>query len=286
MWWIDSGIYDHQLHQFPSSVEITPEGEGRAIQSEVHRGTYVLNMTGSLAVAMWLVGSDVGNQTLCEYAEDHILNNILVKQYDDGYWPYAYTDEDPMGLSLTEQLRLDNYSILTFTLLTMLLAYPRWCKEPQLVQRLDRAAKYIREITCPSGVVNGQPNFNNTIEYAKTRQGWRDPKSLWHMTADSALGFARLHRYLGDHDAFVQAGANLRWLHHNNPLCIPFLPGDHKFGLFHVPTEGGYSHAFREVIMAAYEGFHLRQNNHDVEAVFILAKPLKKKQEEIPTCPE
>ena len=278
MWWIDSDVYNHQLHQFPSSLDITSDGKG--VQSETHRGHYVLNMTGSLTVAMWLVGSDLGNQTLCEYAEDHILNNILVKQYDDGYWPYSYTDEDPTGMSLTKQLRLDNYSIITFTLLSMLLQYPRWREEPQLVQRLDRAGKYIRGLTCPSGMVNGQPDIGHVREWVMSGKGWHDPKSLYHMTADSALGFTRLHHYLSDHDAFVQAGANLRWLHHNSPLCIPFLPGDHKVGsdLLHVATEGGYSHAFREIVMTAYEGLHLRQNDHDVEPVFVMPQPLEKDQ--------
>lgn len=264
------GVYDRDNHRFPSSLDVRPDGVG--VPSKVHAGIYVLNMTVSLAVTMWEVGNRLGNREMMEMAEDHITRGVLPKLHADGYWPYACTDDDPDGTEHTKQLRLDNYSIMTFALLSRLLSEPYWRQCAMLVEAMKASATYIRSITPDCGAVDGHPGIAASKIAAERGAGWAGPKSLWHMTADSLVGLARMRRYLDDETVWPLLNANLRWLHYNNPLCIPFLPGDHHIGsgLEWTPTEAGYSHAFREVVIAAYEGIHLRETEDlDVETVFV-----------------
>ena len=51
---------------------------------------------------------------------------------------------------------------------------------------------------------------------------------------------------------------------------MPFLTTDSGLGMEHVASEWGFSHSFRQIVLAAWEGMHLRQKGtRDVEAVFI-----------------
>jgi hypothetical protein len=70
-----------------------------------------------------------------------------------------------------------------------------------------------------------------------------------------------IYRYLGDAEAFSQAARNLRWLHLNSPTPIPFFP---EVG------EVGISYNFRQLVLIAWEGMHLKEKGtRDVEVVFI-----------------
>jgi len=122
---------------------------------------------------------------------------------------------------------------------------------------MRRGAKYLRDkLTFPDGRCD-HPDHINRLR--KERLGLK-PKHPWGITVNSAYVNTMICKYLGDTEALNQAANNLRWLHHNCPTSIPFMPE---------PAEGGISYNFRQVVMMAWEGMHLKQNNADVEAVLI-----------------
>jgi hypothetical protein len=170
---------------------------------------------------------------------------------------------------MVDGIALDSnyYHALTLQVISSLLAYPFWQKQPKYVRMMRRGAKYIQDrLTFDSGVVK----HPGRIDIIRLKQKGFLPKQPWGITADSALVNARIHKYLGDKDALTQVSKNLRWMHWNAPACIPFLTTDGRTGMTHILTEWGFSHSFRQIMLTAWEGFHLKQKGaHDVEAVFL-----------------
>jgi hypothetical protein len=251
-WWIDNPLgFNRQEHFFDARIFL--DDSGKTIGSEKK---YTMNMGGSLACAMWLVGKDLGDRRLMDYAEDQILNGIAPYQLDSGYFPYNTTHK----YELVDGIALDSnyYHGLTLQVLSPLLAHEHWRTKPKFVEMLRRGAKYIRDkLTFEDGRCN-HPKKLDALR--KKKLGLRR-KSPWGLTADSAYVHAMIHKYLGDDEAFSQAAKNLRWLHFNSPTGIPFLPAI---------DEGGVSHNFRQVVLMTWEGMHLAQKDtDDVEAVFI-----------------
>jgi len=251
-WWIDNPLaFNREKHFFDARIFL--DEKGSTIGSE---RKYTMNMGGSLACAMWLIGNDLGDQRLMDYAEDQILNGIAPHQLDNGYFPYNIKHK----YKLRDGIALDSnyYHALTLHVISPLLAYKQWRDKPRFVEMMRRGAKYIRnKLTFDSGVVK-HPGYIDAIRAKKL--GFL-PKSPWGITVDSALVHTRIHRYLGDKEALPQVAKNLRWLHWNSPTCVPFLPS---------VDEGGFSHNFRQVMLMAWEGIHLKQKGiRDVEVVFL-----------------
>jgi hypothetical protein len=131
---------------------------------------------------------------------------------------------------------------------------------------MRRGAKYLRLLIKDNGVVK-HPGHIDAIRARKLNFCQKAPFGI---TADSALIHTRLHKYLGDQEALAAAAKNLRWLHWNSPGCIPFLATDSKLGMDHVISEWGFSHSFRQIMLAAWEGMHLKRKRiRDVDVVFI-----------------
>ena len=259
-WWLENPLaFNREKHFFDARVFL--DDSGKTIGSERR---YTMNMGGSLACAMWLVGNDLGNQRLKDYAEDQVLNGIVPHQLDNGYFPYGIGVE----YELVDGVAIESnyYHALTLQVLSPLLSYERWRSDKAFVGMMRRGAEYIRRITSESGQI-GYPGRLDVLRLQKKRFC---PKPEWGPTADSALIHTRLYKYLGDKAALEQVSKNLRWLHFNAPACIPFLPTDPRLGMQRVVSEWGFSHSFRQIVLTAWEGMHLMQKGaRDVEAVFI-----------------
>ncbi|MHC4060041.1 MAG: hypothetical protein ACYSR6_00310, partial [Planctomycetota bacterium] len=229
------------------------DANGKTIGSE---RKYTMNMGGSLACAMWMVGNDLGDQRLMDYAEEQILQGIPPHQLENGYFPYNTTHK----YQLVDGIALDSnyYHGLTLQVLSPLLAYEQWQGKSKLVGMMRRGAKYIRDnLTFEDGRVDHPEHINVLRE---KRLGLK-PKPPWGLTVNSAYVHTMIYKYLGDAEAFSQAVRNLRWLHLNSSTAIPFLP---EVG------EGGISYNFRQLVLIAWEGMHLRQKGiRDVEVVFV-----------------
>ncbi|MHC4573680.1 MAG: twin-arginine translocation signal domain-containing protein [Planctomycetota bacterium] len=260
-WWIDNPIaFNREKHFFDARVFL--DENGNTIGSE---RKYTMNMGGSLACAMWLVGHDLGDRRLMEYGEDQIINGIAPHQLDNGYFPYNIRHK----YKFMDGVALDSnyYHTLTLQVISALLAYPQWRSKPKYVEMMRRGSKYIRdELTRDTGVVK-HPGH---IDVVRAKKLGFSPKAPFGITAGSALVHTRIYKYLGDEEALQQAAKNLRWMHWNSPTCIPFLAPDAGLGWDHIITEWGFSHCFRQIMLVAWEGMHLRQKGlRDVEAVFI-----------------
>jgi hypothetical protein len=205
---------------------------------------------------MWMVGNDLGDQRLMDYAGEQILQGIPPHQLENGYFPYNTTHK----YQLVDGIALDSnyYHGLTLQVLSPLLAYEQWQGKSKFVGMMRRGAKYLRDnLTFEDGRVDHPEHINVLRE---KRLGLK-PKSPWGLTVNSAYVHTMIYKYLGDAEAFSQAARNLRWLHLNSPTAIPFLP---EVG------EGGISYNFRQLVLIAWEGMHLRQKGiRDVEVVFI-----------------
>ncbi len=251
-WWIDNPIaFNREKHFFDARVFLYDKG--RCIGSE---RKYTMNMGGSLACAMWMVGNDLGDKRLMDYAEDQVINGIAPHQLEIGYFPYNIKHKS----QLADGIALDSnyYHGLTLQVLSPLLAYRQWQNKPKFVRMMRRGAKYLREkLTIEDGRVD-HPEHINVLR--RDRLGLK-PKSPWGMTVNSAYVHTMIYKYLGDEEAFSQAARNLRWLYLNCPTDIAFLPKDGMDGI---------SYNFRQLVMIAWEGMHLKQKGKsDVEAVFI-----------------
>ncbi|MHC4193498.1 MAG: twin-arginine translocation signal domain-containing protein [Planctomycetota bacterium] len=258
-WWIDNPIaFNREKHFFDARVFL--DEKGNTIASE---RKYTMNMGGSLGCAMWLVGNDLGDQRLMDYGEDQILNGITPHQLDNGYLPYNIKHK----YKLRDGIALDSnyYHALTLQVISSLLAYQQWRSKPKYVQMMRRGAKYLRKLVHENGVVK-HPGY---IDVIRAKELNFCPKQPFGITADSALVHTRIYKYLGDEEALAAAAKNLRWMHWNSPSCIPFLTTDSKFGMEHVASEWGFSHSFRQIMLSAWEGMHLKQKGvKDVEVVF------------------
>jgi hypothetical protein len=250
-WWIDNPLaFNRERHFFDARIFV--DENGKTIGSE---RKYTMNMGGSLACAMWLVGNDLGDKRLMEYGEDQIINGITPHQLDNGYFPYNIKHK----YELVDGIALDSnyYHALTLQVISPLLAYEQWRKKGRFVKMMRRGGKYLRGLTFDNGVVKHPAH----IDVIRARKLNFLPKSPWGITVDSALVHTRIYKYLGDTEALGQLSRNLRWLHWNSPACVPFLPS---------VGEGGFSHNFRQVMLVAWEGTHLRQKGiRDVEVLFI-----------------
>jgi hypothetical protein len=259
-WWIDNPIaFNREKHFFDARVFL--DENGNTIGSE---RKYTMNMGGSLACAMWLVGNDLGDQRLKDYAEDQILNGIAPHQLDNGYFPYNIKHK----YKLRDGIALDSnyYHALTLQVISSLLAYREWRSKPKYVEMMRRGAKYLRRFIKDNGVVK-HPGH---IDVIRAKELNFCPKQPFGITADSALIHTRIYKYLGDEEALSAAAKNLRWLHWNSPSCVPFLTTDSKLGMEHVISEWGFSHSFRQIMLAAWEGIHLKRKGiRDVEAVLV-----------------
>ncbi|MHC4721018.1 MAG: hypothetical protein ACYSYT_11185, partial [Planctomycetota bacterium] len=184
------------------------------------------------------------------------INGIAPHQLESGYFPYNIKHK----YQLVDGIALDSnyYHGLTLQVLSPLLAYRQWRSKPRFVGMMRRGAKYLRDkLTLEDGRVD-HPEHINVLR--KERLGFK-PKPPWGLTVNSAYVHTMIYRYLGDVEAFSQAAKNLRWLHLNSPTAIAFLP---EVG------EGGISYYFRQLVLMAWEGMHLKQKGiGDVEAVFI-----------------
>jgi hypothetical protein len=251
-WWIDNPLaFNEDKHFFDARVFL--DQQGKAIGSE---RKYTMNMGGSLACAMWMVGKDLDDKRLMEYGKDQILNGIAPCQLDNGYFPYNTTHR----YQLVDDIALDSnyYHGLTLQVLCPLLAYEYWQNNRKFVEMMRRGTKYLRDrLTFEDGRVNHPKH----IDVLRAERLNLKPKSPWGLTVNSALVHTMIYKYLGDAEAFSQAAKNLRWLHFNSPTGIPFLPGI---------SEGGISYNFRQVVLLAWEGMHLKQKGaNDVEVVFV-----------------
>ncbi|HUT29429.1 MAG TPA: twin-arginine translocation signal domain-containing protein [Sedimentisphaerales bacterium] len=260
-WWIDNPLaFNREKHFFDARIFV--DENGKTIGSE---RKYTMNMGGSLACAMWLVGNDLGDRRLMDYGEDQIINGIAPHQQPNGYFPYNIGHK----VEFVDDIALDSnyYHALTLQVISSLLAYSEWRDKPKYVEMMRRGARYIREkLTRETGVVKHPPH----IDVIRAKKLGFSQKAPFGITADSALVHTRIYKYLGDEEAFEQAAKNLRWMHWNSPSCIPFLATDAGFGWDHIVTEWGFSHSFRQIMLAAWEGMHLRQKGiRDVEAVFM-----------------
>ncbi|MHC4658442.1 MAG: hypothetical protein ACYS83_04595 [Planctomycetota bacterium] len=251
-WWIDNPLgFNREKHFFDARIFLDENGKTIGCERK-----YTLNMGGSLACAMWLVGNDLGDRRLMEYGEDQILNGIAPYQLDNGYFPYNTTHK----YQLVDDIALDSnyYHGLTLQVLSPLLAYERWQRKLKFVEMIGRGAKYIRDKLT---FEDGRCNHPKHIDALREKRLNLKPKPPWGLTVNSAYIHTMIYKYLGGAEAFSQAAKNLRWLHFNSPTGIPFLPGI---------GEGGISHNFRQVVLMAWEGMHLkRKGTDDVEAVFI-----------------
>ena len=260
-WWIDNPLaFNHEKHFFDARVFL--DKNGKTIGSE---RKYTMNMGGSLGCAMWLVGNDLGDERLMQYGEDQIVNGIAPHQLDNGYFPYNIRHE----YKLMDDIALDSnyYHALTLQVISSLLAYEYWQNNSTYTNMMRRGAKYIRDkLTCSNGVVKHPGHIDS---YRKREMGFC-PKPPFGITADSALVNTRIYKYLGDEAALAQAAKNLRWMHWNSPSCMPFLTTDTTFGMDHIVSEWGFCHSFRQIVLVAWEGMHLKKKGlRDVEAVFI-----------------
>ncbi|MHC4622688.1 MAG: hypothetical protein ACYS4W_02180 [Planctomycetota bacterium] len=251
-WWIDNPLgFNREKHFFDARVFV--DEKGNTIGSE---RKYTMNMGGSLASAMWMVGNDLGDRRLMEYAEDQIINGIPPYQLDTGYFPYNTTHK----YEVVDGIALDSnyYHGLTLQVLCPLLAYEHWRGKPKYVEMMRRGAKYIRDKLT---FEDGRCNHPKHIDVLREKKLGLKPKSPWGLTVNSALVHTMIYKYLGDADAFAQAAKNMRWLHFNSPTDIPFLPG---------VGEGGISYNFRQIVLIAWEGMHLKQKGvSDIEVVFL-----------------
>jgi hypothetical protein len=213
---------------------------------------------------MWLVGNDLGDKRMKKYAEDQILNGIPPHQLPNGYFPYNIGHK----YELKNDIAVDSnyYHALTLQVLSPLLAYEFWQNQPRYVQMMRRGAKYIREkLTDESGVIQ-HPAW---MDDYRAKKGY-GKKAPYGITADSALVHTRMYKYLGDEEAFEQAAKNIHWMYFNPPASVPFLSTDSHFAMRDTVSEWGFSHCFRQIVLTAAEGMHLKQkDNNDVEAVFI-----------------
>jgi|GEM_PF-2506637 len=259
-WWIDNPLgFEREKHFFDARIFL--DEKGKTIGSEKR---YTMNMGGSLACAMWLVGEDLGDARLKEYAEDQIINGIAPYQDEVGYFPYNTTHK----YKLVDGIALDSnyYHALTLAVLSPLLAYEYWRQKNKFVDMMQRGAAYLRRLSTDVGVMK-HPGHIDVI-----RRGELNfcPKAPFGITADSALIHTRIYKYLGGKEAFEQAAKNLRWMHWNAPACIAFLATDSHYGLSDIASEWGFSHCFRQIMLTAWEGMHLKQKGvRDVEAVFV-----------------
>jgi len=260
-WWIDNPLaFNREKHFFDARVFVNENG--KTVGSE---RKYTMNMGGSLACAMWLLGNDLGDKRLKDYAEDQILNGIAPHQLDNGYFPYNIKH----NYKLVDGIALDSnyYHALTLQVISPLLAHKQWSSNPEFAEMMRRGAKYIRDkLTRDTGVVK-HPGHIDIIRFKKMNFC---PKAPWGITADSALVHTRIYKYLGDEEALSQVARNLQWMHWNSPSCIPFLATDSHLGMEHIVSEWGFSHCFRQIMLVAWEGIHLKPRGlRDVEAVFI-----------------
>ncbi|MHC4526698.1 MAG: hypothetical protein ACYS29_02375, partial [Planctomycetota bacterium] len=154
-WWIDNPIaFNHQKHFFDARIFL--DGDGKTIGSE---RKYTMNMGGSLACAMWMVGNDIGDQRLMQYGEDQILNGIAPCQLENGYFPYNTTH----NYQLVDGIALDSnyYHGLTLQVLSPLLAYQQWQSKLKFVGMMRRGAKYLRDkLTFEDGRVDHPEHIN------------------------------------------------------------------------------------------------------------------------------
>jgi len=259
-WWIDNPLgFNREKHFFDARIFL--DADGKTIGSEKR---YTMNMGGSLACAMWLVGDDIGDKRMKDYAEEQILEGIVPGQLDNGYFPYGLGVE----YELVDGIAIESnyYHTLTLQVMSSLLAYKRWQSEDKFVRMMRRGCEYIRRLTMETGEVK----HPGRVDIARLKKKNFHPRPNWGQTSGSALIHTRMYKYLGAEEALEQAGRNLRWLYWNAPACIPFLPTDPRPGMQHVLTEWGFSHSFRHVVLAASEGMHLKQKGvRDVEAVFV-----------------
>ena len=259
-WWIDNPLgFNREKHFFDARIFL--DENGKTIGSEKR---YTFNMGGSLACAMWLVGDDLDDRRMKQYAEEQILQGIVPHQLDNGYFPYGLGVEYELidGIAIESNY----YHSLTLQVLSPLLAYKRWQTEPAFVAMMRRGCRYIGRLTMDTGEVK----HPGRVDIARLKKKNFCPRPNWGTTSGSALIHTRLYKYLGDRWAFEQAARNLRWLYWNAPACIPFLPTNPRPGMQHILTEWGFSHSFRHVVLTAYEGMHLKQlPTRDVQPVFV-----------------
>lgn len=258
-WWIDNPLgFNKEKHFFDARIFLDAQGNNTGSEKR-----YTMNMGGSLASAMWMVGDDLGDTRLKEYAQEQILEGIVPHQLDNGYFPYGLG----VDYELIDGIAIESnyYHTLTLQVLSGLLAYEYWRKKDEFVHMMRHGAEYIRRLTADSG----EFAHPGKVDVARMKKKNFYPKPNWGSTAGSALIHTRMYKYLGDEEAFEQASRNLRWLHWNCPACIPFLPTDPHLGMQHIVTEWGVSHSFRQIVLAAREGMHLKRKGlRDVEAVF------------------
>jgi len=250
-WWIDNPIaFNRDRHFFDARVFI--DEHGRTVGSE---RKYTMNMGGSLASAMWMIGNDLGDPTLMEYASDQIVNGIAPHQIENGYFPYSIGAEYRLVGDFASGSNL--YHGLTMHVLAGLLAYEYWQKQPVFAEMMRRGARYIRSLNLDCGAVTGHPVSRSRWKEEKNYR----PESHWTLTVDSALVHTFLHKYLNDAEALAQVDRNMRWLYHNTSMDMPFLP-----------TIDGHAvnHQFRQIVMIAWEGIHLKpRSGGDVGAILV-----------------
>ena len=257
--WIDDPIaFNRKLHFFDARVFL--DENGKTIASE---RKYTMNMGGSLACAMWLVGNDLGDERLMRYGEDQIINGILPHQRQSGYFPYNTTHNPKLHDGIATGS--NHYAALTLKVLSPLLAYKEWREKPGFVKMFRRGSAYLRRLTYSNGMMRLPPDLR--ARRAARRSSWPKPDSA--LPSQSALIHARIYKYLGDEEARVQLSKNLRFLHWNSASCIPFMPIDGS-KMQHLLHEGSISQGLRQIVLVAWEGIHLKQKGlRDVEAVYV-----------------
>ncbi len=259
-WWLDIPFaFNKGGHFFYGAIVC--DGNGKPVRNS---HGYILNMSVSLACALWLVGYDLGDERMMRYGKEAILQGLPPHQEENGYFPYI------PGYKWSGPYRQDGYHGLICQKLSLLLRYKEWRENEKFMTLFRRAVGYMRDRLWDNGMVETKPDLVSIKELAESKDGYAGWKPLWESTSDLALISARMHRYLGEEDAMEFVHKPLRWLHWNSPSCIPFWPNDEHPGMWHLRTENSYSHCFRRIVLTAYEGIHLEQKGiRDVEAVFV-----------------
>ena len=259
-WWLDTPLaYNQQKHFFYGAMIVDEKG-----QPIRNSHGFILNMSVSLATAMWIIGHDVGDERMMKYGREAILKGLPPLQEKNGYFPYM------PGYSWNGPHRQDGYHGLICQKLSQLLPYREWRDNEQFMLVFRRAVQYMRQRLYDNGMMETKPDIVSIQQAAEAKQGYAGWKPLWESPSDLALISARMRRHLGEKEALQFVHKPLRWLHWNSPSCVPFWPNDEHVGMWHLRTENGYSHCFRRVMLTAWEGIHLRQKGiRDVEAVFV-----------------
>ncbi len=250
-WWLEVVTYDGENHTFPVSVD----AQGREMTNQTN--AYVYNMIAAFAVAMWRVGYHSQTQEFMDIAEDMIAERILPRQFPDGYWNYgeARIGYPPEPVRDAREGHADNYHGLTLLKLSRLLHYDYWRRREDYCQALVKGAEYCTTFVDQNGMANPWPNLE-AVRLGMTHAHRPVHESQAHLV----LGLARIGHHLDRPDLVETASRMMNWWFHNRPVLLPFVgEGNPYYGYGDELTSQEYELTARQVLVLAWEGWHLRR---------------------------